>query len=226
MVRRTKEEAQATRETIIDAAEKVFYEKGVAHASLEEIAQAAGCTRGAIYWHFKDKAELFDAMMCRVMLPAEAMLERAKQAGATDPLSILRLSTIEVLQRTARDAHLQRVFDIAYHKCEYVGDATGVRERHIASQQECLGSIEAGFHDCIEQGFLPRSVNAKEAAIGAMSLVSGLIANWVLDPKSFALARHAESLVDVYFRGLQSTPAAAQAPRPKAAPRARLKAVK
>ena len=226
MVRRTKEEAQATRETIIDAAEKVFHEKGVAHASLEEIAHAAGCTRGAIYWHFKDKADLFDAMMDRVVLPVEAMLDRATQAGATDPLAILRLATIEVLQRTARDAHLQRVFDIAYHKCEYVGDAAGVRERHIASQQECLGSIEAGFHACIEQGYLPKSVSAKEAAIGAMSLVSGLIANWVLDPKSFSLSRHAESLVDIYFRGLQSTPATAQEPRPKPAPRARLKSVK
>ncbi|QJR11943.1 HTH-type transcriptional regulator AcrR [Usitatibacter rugosus] len=226
MVRRTKEEAQATRETIIDAAEKVFHEKGVAHASLEEIAHAAGCTRGAIYWHFKDKADLFDAMMDRVVLPVEAMLDRATQAGATDPLAILRLATIEVLQRTARDAHLQRVFDIAYHKCEYVGDAAGVRERHIASQQECLGSIEAGFHACIEQGYLPKSVSAKEAAIGAMSLVSGLIANWVLDPKSFSLSRHAESLVDIYFRGLQSTPVTAQEPRSKPAPRARLKSVK
>jgi TetR/AcrR family acrAB operon transcriptional repressor len=226
MVRRTKEEAQATRETIIDAAEKVFHEKGVAHASLEEIAHAAGCTRGAIYWHFKDKADLFDAMMDRVVLPVEAMLDRATQAGATDPLAILRLATIEVLQRTARDAHLQRVFDIAYHKCEYVGDAAGVRERHIASQQECLGSIEAGFHACIEEGYLPKSVSAKEAAIGAMSLVSGLIANWVLDPKSFSLSRHAESLVDIYFRGLQSTPVVVQEPRPKPAPRPRLKSVK
>jgi len=218
MVRRTRADALATRETIVDAAEKVFHERGVAHASLEEIAQAAGCTRGAIYWHFKDKAELFDAMMERVVLPAEEMLERASRAGATDPLAILRLATIEVLQRTARDAHLQRVFDIAYHKCEYVGDAAGVRDRHIASQQECMGTIEAGFRACVEQGFLPPSVSPKEAAIGALSLVSGLIANWVLDPKSFSLARHAESLVDTYFRGLKSTPLAKAAPAPKTVP--------
>ena len=206
MARKTKQEALATREAIIDAAEKVFHEKGVAHASLEEIAQTASCTRGAIYWHFKDKAELFDAMMERVVLPVEAMLERASKAGALDPLSILKLATVEVLQRTARDAHLQRVFDIAYHKCEYVGDAAGVRERHIASQQECMGTIEAGFRACVAQGYLPRSVSPKEAAIGALSLVSGLIANWVLDPKSFSLSRHAESLVNTYFRGLESTP--------------------
>jgi TetR/AcrR family transcriptional regulator, acrAB operon repressor len=212
MVRRTREEALATRETILDAAEQVFHDKGVAHASLEEIAQAAGCTRGAIYWHFKDKAELFDAMMDRVVLPVEAMLDRAGQAGVTDPLAILRLATIDILERTARDPHLQRVFEIAYHKCEYTGDAAGVRDRHIASQSECQGTIEAGFRACVAQGYLPKSVNPKEAAIGAMSLVSGLIANWVLDPKSFSLAKHAAPLVDTYFRGLQSTPVGKAAP--------------
>jgi TetR/AcrR family acrAB operon transcriptional repressor len=88
-----------------------------------------------------------------------------------------------------------------------VGDAEGVRARHIASQNECLKTIESGFRACVAAGRLPSSLNSRVAAIGAMSLVSGLIANWVLEPKSFALARHAETLVDFYFRGLASMPA-------------------
>jgi TetR/AcrR family acrAB operon transcriptional repressor len=208
MARRTKEEAQGTRNRLLDAAERVFHEKGVAHASLEEIAAAAEVTRGAIYWHFKDKAELFDAMMQRVVLPVEEMLAHSDCCAEADPLEFLRRATLDVLLRCARDPRTQRVFDIAYHKCEYVGDAAGVRERHIASQQECLKTIEAGFRSCVQSGQLPKGVNPREAAIGAMSLVSGLIANWVLAPKSFSLERHAESLVDTYFRGLASTPGA------------------
>jgi TetR/AcrR family acrAB operon transcriptional repressor len=208
MARRTKEEAQETRSRILDAAESVFYDKGVAHASLEDIAAAADVTRGAIYWHFKDKAELFDAMMQRVVLPVEEMLARADRGGGANPLELLRRATIDVLVRTAKDPRMQRVFEIAYHKCEYVGDAAGVRERHIASQNDCLKTIEAGFRACVECGELPRSVNPREAAIGSMSLVSGLIANWVLAPESFSLKKHAESLVDTFFRGLVSTPAA------------------
>jgi TetR/AcrR family acrAB operon transcriptional repressor len=214
MVRRTKEEALETRSRILDAAEKVFHAKGVAHAGLEDIATAAKVTRGAIYWHFKDKAELFDAMMQRVVLPAEEMLERAGGDSRDDPLALLRRATVDVLVRTARDPRMQRVFEIAYHKCEYVGDAVGVRSRHIASQNECLRTIEAGFRECVEGGHLPASVNPRVAAIGAMSLVSGLIANWVLEPTSFPLGRHAESLVDIYFRGLVSTPP--KAPRRRA----------
>jgi TetR/AcrR family acrAB operon transcriptional repressor len=210
MVRRTKEAAQETRERIIDAAEAVFHAKGVAHASLAEIAGAAGVTRGAIYWHFTDKADLFEAMMDRVTLPLEDMLAAAGEGPAADPLALLKLCTTDVLLRTARDKHLQRVFDIAYHKCEYVGDAAGVRDRHIASQQGCLRQIEKGFKACVSAGALPAELNAKEAALGALSLVSGLIANWVLDPKSFSLERHAANLVDTYFRGLANCAAPAR----------------
>jgi TetR/AcrR family acrAB operon transcriptional repressor len=52
MARKTKEEAQETRNAILDAAELVFQEHGVSHTSLAEIAAAAGVTRGAVYWHF------------------------------------------------------------------------------------------------------------------------------------------------------------------------------
>ena len=102
MVRRTKEEAQETRSRIIDAAEQVFHSKGVASASLEEIAAAAEVTRGAIYWHFKDKAELFDAMMQRVVLPVEDMLETTSCGGVTDPLEMLRLHHQRAVAHDAR----------------------------------------------------------------------------------------------------------------------------
>src|SRR5258707_14282915 len=113
MARRTKEEAQETRNRLIDAAERVFQEKGVAHASLEDIAAAAEVTRGAIYWHFKDKAEVFDAMMQRVVLPVEEMLERTECCAEARPLELLRRATVDVLTRTAKNPRVQRVFDIA-----------------------------------------------------------------------------------------------------------------
>jgi len=211
MARRTKEEALETRTRILDAAERVFHEQGVAHASLEDIAAEAEVTRGAIYWHFKDKAELFDAMMGRVVLPVEDLLGFAGVFEHADPMSLLRRATVDVLMRTVRDERTRRIFEIAYHKCEYVGDAAGVRERHIASQNQCLKSIEAGFRACVKAGQLAPGVTPRVAAIGAMSLVSGLIANYVLDPANFPLRRHAEALVGIYFRGL-SAPAARARP--------------
>jgi TetR/AcrR family acrAB operon transcriptional repressor len=74
-------------------------------------------------------------MMQRVVLPMEAIREGADCCEQPDPLSLLRRSAIDVLLRTARDPKTRRVFEIAYHKCEYVGDAAGVRDRHVASRR-------------------------------------------------------------------------------------------
>ena len=207
MARRTKEEALETRHAILDAAEREFHLNGVANTSLADVARAAGVTRGAIYWHFKDKADLFDAMMQRVVLPVELLLDRAGSDPTADPLALLKLCMTEVLLRTARDPQAQRVFEIAYYKCEYTGDAAAVRERHVASQNDCTKIIEKAFRACVAKGALPATVNPKEAAFGALSFVSGVIANWVLDPKSISLERHAASLIDTYFRGLSAKPA-------------------
>lgn len=65
MARKTKEEALQTRQIILDAAETLFQQQGVSRTSLQQIAQAANVTRGAIYWHFSDKLALFQALLDR-----------------------------------------------------------------------------------------------------------------------------------------------------------------
>ncbi len=62
-MKRTKEEAEQTRLRLIDLALKEFLDKGMEESTLEGIAERAGVTRGAIYWHFKNKNDLFDALL-------------------------------------------------------------------------------------------------------------------------------------------------------------------
>ena len=113
MVRRTKEEAQATRSALLDAAERVFSERGVSRTSLSDVAAAAGVTRGAVYWHFKDKVDLLDAMLRRVVLPMEeATAACTAMYPEGDPLAYLRACLMNALLRTARDPQTRRVFEI------------------------------------------------------------------------------------------------------------------
>ena len=96
MARRTRKAALETRSRILDAAERVFSRRGVSRTSLDDIARAAGVTRGAIYWHFKDKADLFGAMLGRVALPMEEMLQRTSEAAGDDPLAHVRGRSVAV----------------------------------------------------------------------------------------------------------------------------------
>ena len=75
MARRSKEDALATRNSLLDAAERVFLARAWPAPRSTTSRVAAGTTRGAIYWHFKDKADLFNAMMDRVVMPLQAAME-------------------------------------------------------------------------------------------------------------------------------------------------------
>jgi TetR/AcrR family transcriptional regulator, acrAB operon repressor len=202
MARRTKEEAQATRNLILDAAEQVFSERGVSRSSLNDIAQAAGLTRGAIYWHFQDKADLFNAMLKRVTLPLEETALRSDDPAHDDPLAYMREIFTHALRLTVGDPQVRRVFEIATHKVEYVGELSAVRDRQLAIRDECLLHAQRGITLAMKRGLLPRRIPARAAALGLHALIDGLIQNWMLDPQSFDLVKVGQQVLDAYLAGL------------------------
>lgn len=202
MARKTKVEAQETRSQVLDAAERVFSEKGVTNTSLNEIAVSAGVTRGAIYWHFKNKYELIEALLQRVKLPLDEMLDARSADYPDDPLGQIRAQSITVLQSCVADPHLHAVCTILFHKCEHIAEAEPVLQRHIASREECARDIQERFQAAVAAGQLPKGLDTRLATFGLFSYIDGLIYNWLLDPTQYALADVAPNLVDVYLRGL------------------------
>jgi len=206
MVRRTRDEAAETRTSILDAAEHVFSARGVSHTSLEDIAKAAGVTRGAIYWHFRNKSELFTAMVDRVSLPIEAIVDRSADDQAADPLVLLKAAAVAALKRTATDPQCQRVFDIVTHKCEYLEEMAGVRERISHIKCNCVARTEKAIRNAIKRGLLPKNLDARLAAVGLDAMISGLISNWLADRTYVKLERDAEALIDRYLSCLGAGP--------------------
>lgn len=208
MARHTKEEAQATRSKLLDAAECLFQSQGVSRTSLQDIAVRAGTTRGAVYWHFKDKADLFNAMMERISLPLEAYfdhdenpLEGSRSAGA-DALERTRNAIINALTQIVNDAQTRRVLEVATQKVEYVEEHKTIRLRHLAVRDGFLGRVEQGLKAAARQGKLTLPTPPAMAARGLHALIDGLIQNWLLDPQAFDLLESGQCAVDIYFRGL------------------------
>ncbi len=203
MARSTKEEALETRNRILDAAEEVFHARGVAGTSLADIAQAADVTRGAIYWHFRNKSDLFDAMCERVRLPMEAMVEANAEADEPDPLGQLRATCIFVLKEAVRNPHSRKVFDILFHKCEFVDDADPIVKRQKESFQKGSENIEHILRNAIARGQLPADLDLRLAGAMLHAAVDGLLNNWLFSPASFNLAANAERLIDGCFDTLR-----------------------
>jgi TetR/AcrR family acrAB operon transcriptional repressor len=202
MVRKTKEEAEATRRSLLDAAEHVFHARGVAGTSLQHIAEAAGVTRGAVYWHFKDKAELFNAMMDRVCLPFEESTEALERAGAHEALDQLRSHLALVLERMSEDAQVRRVFEIALQKVEYNDELTRVRERRLKVRADYLAVLERALLAARRAGVVKSNPPASQMAIGLHALLDGLVQNWTLDPGAFKLRTVGMRALDTYLAGL------------------------
>lgn len=210
MVRRTKEEAEATRVQLLDAAEKCFREKGVASTTLDDIARAAGHTRGAVYWHFENKADIFQAVCERVHTPLETMLSDLAAAPGDDPLGFLRKDAIRVLRMLTDCERVQAVFEIQFCKLDGGPDFALLRQREVEDDTRCVDMLAVVFAAAIERRQLPAHLVPREVAEAMHAYFGGLMRSWV-ERRSFDLRSMAPWLIDVFIEGLKNAPPPVQA---------------
>lgn len=201
MVRRTKEESEQTRQALLDAAEHVFMDKGVAAASLEDIARHAGLTRGAIYWHFKNKSALFDAMHERVKLPMDEMLDRA--IIDNDPLNALKDLCIFALQNMVREERVKRVYTILMFKCEQACTNVSNQTRQKRKREEIIGRSTKIFTSARNKNMLRNDISPNAAAITLHAYMAGIMADYLSYPSGYDLMSMAPVMLDVFFKGLR-----------------------
>lgn len=210
MVRRTKEEAAATRAHLLDTAEQVFAERGVSRASLQDIADAAGVTRGAIYWHFKDKAELYLAMVDRVCLPCEVALE---SLGDDDPAGAdvqaarleqrLREALLYPLRQLRENAQARRVFTILLHRTEYTDELACVLQRHRDAVTGCMAGLEALLRQGQARGLFRRDLPAAALARALMAQTEGLLLRATVEADPEPAWQAAQAGLEVWLAGLR-----------------------
>lgn len=206
MVRRTKEEARETRSQILEAAEKAFYERGVARTTLADIASLAGVTRGAIYWHFSNKADLLQAMLDTLHEPLDEMARASEDEAELDPLGCMRQLLIHLFHQVALDPKTQRINDILFHKCELTDEMCDLRQQRRIATLDCNVRIGLALRNAVNRGQLPENLDTARAAISMHAFIDGILYQWLLAPDAFELHREAERLVDTGFDMLRLSP--------------------
>ncbi|MCY1437058.1 HTH-type transcriptional regulator TtgR [compost metagenome] len=206
MVRRTKEEAQETRAQILEAAEKAFYKRGVARTTLADIAKEAGVTRGAIYWHFNDKAELVEAMLDSLHEPLDALARASESEDEVDPLGCMRKLLVRLMHQMVLDPKTRRINEILHHKCEFTDDMCEIRQQRQSSTIECHAHIALSLGNAVKRGQLPADVDPERAALAIYAYIDGLIRRWLLLPDSFDLLNQAEQWIDTGLDMLRLSP--------------------
>ena len=213
-VRRTKAEAEQTREAIIAAAIEVFLKRGVTRATLDEIARVAGVTRGAIYWHFRDKLEIFLALERRANLPNEEFGERLKARLAADP----QLDPLDELANTIREglqsfeANLERrsILTILWMRCEYVDEMRPVLIRQLRADAVLREVFETVIGLAAARDRVASIWPPKIAAHALLLLINGAVADWLREPGTSQLVTLTMPMVNAHLEAvsLPATPVA------------------
>jgi AcrR family transcriptional regulator len=104
--RRQADRSDATRRAILDAARRLLAEQGYDHTRIEQIAEAAGVSKGALYYHYRDKVEVLAAVFEDLAREVTERLIRAVEPGA-DPIESLRAGSRHFLDACAEPAYRQ-----------------------------------------------------------------------------------------------------------------------
>ncbi|MDD2465815.1 MAG: TetR family transcriptional regulator [Desulfobulbus sp.] len=204
MARRTKEEALETRRNIIDAAVRVIAQHGVANASLTDIAQEAGVTRGAIYWHFNNKADLLNSLWEHVLEFYAPLTEASERMDEPDPLGKLEELYISFFAGMVDDPLQQQLFRILFDEGDRSKDTEAIRQRHDQLRRERYQGLQLVFRNAIRRGQVPCEFDVQMGTVTLFSLIHGLIANWVMNPELVDIKRHGPIVVKTIFHMFRS----------------------
>lgn len=205
-MRRTKTEALKTKEYLMLAASDTFYQKGIARTSLNEIAQAAGVTRGALYWHFKNKEDLFDALFQRICDDIESCIKEDSNNNNEQAWSSFRLTLTRFFECLQHNELHYKFHSILFLKCEHTEQneaVIAIAKKHQSLWRE---KIVAVLTDAVQQKALADNLDIDMAVIFIKSSLDGLIWRWLSSGQGFDLAQTAPRMIEIIIDTLENHP--------------------
>lgn len=183
------------RQHLMETAIVQFAARGVGNTTLNDIADAANVTRGALYWHFENKTQLFNELWLQQPPLRDLIQDKLIGRWGDNPLQRLREKFVVGLQYIAENPRQQALMQILYHKCEFHKDMISeqaIRDKIGLSHQ----SIRDSLQRCIDENLIATSLDLDVIIIILHGSFSGIIKNWLMNPESYDLYGQAPALVD------------------------------
>ena len=200
MVRKTKEDAELTRKRIINSARAVFLSRGVSRSTLEHIASHAEVTRGAVYWHFKNKTEIFHAIREQVLLPLiDRMDDSLTLTSNEDPLNQIENSLCDIIDDLNENIEMRQTYEIMMIKCEYVDDFSTVLQQILNNCSSITGKIQLAYERAESLNLLAGNNSPLGLALDTHISFSGLLHMWIKDSDGSMFRYQAKDLIKAHI---------------------------
>jgi AcrR family transcriptional regulator len=197
--RRTRSDGQDARAELLAAALAVVGRRGYHEATIDDVAREAGYSKGAVYWHFASKAELFAALVEEHLeRPLAVMVELLETASPDRDLSVAATRTLaEHLRRDPAVLRLEAEYALAAARDPALGARAAEREGRLR------GALARALAVRAQRLGAPASVAAAADGMAAtiLALSAGLAQKHAADPDGFPAELFGDAIALLY-RGL------------------------
>lgn len=190
----------------------VFSRAGYAAARLEDIAREAGVTRGALYWHFASKADLYTALVADATERIERVIGAALVEGGSFVANTRRVMVRMLAYLEEDDAYREtQALLLLRTGLDSAADPGRAAQEHDLQtrERELTEILRAG----VQMGQFRADLDPVEGARAMLAYLDGIMTHWLLAPDTFSVKASAPALVDIYIRGIAATPGADAAAR-------------
>lgn len=201
-MKRTKEEAAQTRQQLLTAALSIFSRQSFDATSLEEVAEAAGVTRGAIYHHFGSKADLFLALIEDASAQGGAVVQQAIAAGGSFNEITRRVleHTLTLLEENRR---FREIMALSLFKSGSSPDLEPLARMRYEQARAQVSELAGFFQAGIEQGALRPDLDPSNIARAFLAYQNGLALLWLSNPEAFSIKAQASLFADLFLKGIE-----------------------
>lgn len=200
IMRKTKQEAQKTKEKILSGALDCFSEQGYFNTSLDEIAKRAAVTRGAIYWHFKNKAEIFDALHALLHEPFIQLILEDLEQNDDEPISQLKLLCIKLLTNLDENQTKTRIMKL-FFECDYSGNLAQFKKPHQDKKLNSLKLFEQYFERAKQRQQLNPNADPKILTLTLHCFLKGILFEYLSGLELINIKTHGKQLITQFFDG-------------------------
>jgi AcrR family transcriptional regulator len=159
------------RSRILTAAATVFADRGFAAASIDEVAGAAGFTKGAVYSNFGSKDELFFALLDEQIAARTALVTELSADPPADPGDLVRAAGARLTAAMAGNRDWQLLY-LEYWLRALRDEPT--RRRFVAYRRELVASLTTAVADLLDAAGVADPAPARELVLLAIGLSNGL----------------------------------------------------
>lgn len=200
IMRRNKAESDQTRRAILDSAEALFLSNGVSRTTLEMIAREGGFTRGAVYWHFRDKSHLVHEMLDQIRMPMYEVIHSLTDEYEGDCIVKLFEMCVEHMDRFTRAGPERRIMTIFMHRCDFALELQDVIERRNTLARDFVVFVEKIFARNPHR--LQVGVTPKLASLQLHSFFGGILAANLRHSNGDELHIDGGAALNIYFNAI------------------------